>query len=81
MTTTQTAEQLANHVDAVDDHVLRSGSLKPAAAMLRSQSAEIERLRETVHQAQDALEELQKGRTFKSKHLAVAAINKCKELT
>lgn len=38
------ALRLAEHLEAVDEHVLKSGTLTPCAALLRTQHAEIERL-------------------------------------
>lgn len=47
----------ADHLDAVDTHVLQSNTLKPAAALLRTQHAAIARKDALLRQALEAMQQ------------------------
>lgn len=55
MTTTPAALRCAEHLDALDKHVLKSGTLKPCADLLRAQHAALERKDALLRQCLDSL--------------------------
>lgn len=57
MTTQHEALRFAEHLDAVDEHVLKSGTLKPCAALLRTQHEAIERKDALLRQALEAMKD------------------------